>query len=210
MGANKYSPNDQTKEYFLKSKGELIQLHKIMQSTIDIYSDENKLITLSIDNAQTIHSINLSDNLLCSFNHKDICNRIIRLINQAIFNSNINGINEAKNAISLKELEKIISNESQGIKDNLDSLNKHIERSRQELSLKTKSVVSEGGNIKIVISGSRMILSLSISDEYLSEKNKSMIETEIMATLNKAMREIQEEIREVMKINEEEFKNNLA
>ena len=55
-----------------------------------------------------------------------------------------------------------------------------------------------------------MILSLSISDEYLSEKNKSMIETEIMATLNKAMREIQEEIREVMKINEEEFKNNLA
>jgi len=209
MDENRYSINDRTKEYLLISKDKLIQLHNIILSTTSTYSDEEILITLSMDNAQIIHSINLSDNLLSSYGQGEISNQILRLINQAIFKSSINGVNEVKNALSLKELAKIISNESQGMKDNLESLNKNIEQSRQALSLITKSVISESGNIKIVISGSRMILSLSISDEYLSQKNKSMIETEIMSTLNKVMREIQEEIREIMKKNEEEFNKNI-
>jgi DNA-binding protein YbaB len=72
-----------------------------------------------------------------------------------------------------------------------------------------KTFVSQSGNIIVVISGARIIKSLSINDEYLLPENKALIEKELMETINRAMREMQEEIQSIVKNNEKELNNEL-
>jgi DNA-binding protein YbaB len=201
--------NDNTKEYFSKSKDKLIESHNLMLSTVTSFSDEDNLITLSMDNLQEIHEVNISDKLLISHGKKEIENRLLRLVNQAIFKSSINAANQAKKAVSSKELDKIISKESQGIKDSIEMVKKNIDQSLKNISSMTNSVVSKSGNLTLVISGTRMITSINISEEYLSEKNKLAIENELKETVNKAMQENLKEIQGLMKIHEDEFNKKI-
>jgi DNA-binding protein YbaB len=205
MDQEKYFPNDRTREYFSKIKDKLTQSHNLMSSTNNSFSDKEKLITLSIDNFQIIHTINISEKLLVSYEKGEICDRLVRMINQAIIKSSINGVNEAKNAVSPKELTEIISNENRDIKENIELLNKNIEKSFAEYFEKTKTVFSKSGNIKLVISRNRIIQSLTISDEYIKTKNKLLIETELLETVNGVMGEIMDEIQRLIKKNNDEI-----
>jgi DNA-binding protein YbaB len=210
MDQKNSSLNEHSMEFFLKSRDKLIHSYSVMSNTINTFSDdEEKSLVFAIDNSLTFHSIKISDNIFNMNGKKEIIDRITKLINRAIIKSGINGAKEAKNVFSSKEFSEIISNENQEIKESINKIQEKIMRSFKQLSLITKTIVSDSGNISIVISGDKMVKSISICDEYLSSKKRSIFEKELLGSLNTAIQEIQKEIEILFNKNEEEIYKTL-
>jgi len=196
MNQKEYSLNDQNNEFLSKSIDGLILLQKNMQSTINTFVDKGQ-ISLTMNNMQIIQSLTISEKLLLASDKTIIRDRLLRLINEAILSSSINGANAAKNTISYQEYNEIISNEDHEKAENIEVIRKNIAQMYKIISSIRKTVDSKSGKISVVMSGASVIKTLSISDEYLSPKNKEIIETELLETVNRAIREIREEIQQL-------------
>jgi len=196
MNQKEYSLNDQNNEFLSKSIDGLILLQKNMQSTINTFVDKGQ-ISLTMNNMQIIQSLTISEKLLLASDKTIIRDRLLRLINEAILSSSINGANAAKNNISYQEYNEIISNEDHEKAENIEVIRKNIAQMYKIISSIRKTVDSKSGKISVVMSRASVIKTLSISDEYLSPKNKEIIETELLETVNRAIREIREEIQQL-------------
>ena len=205
MNSKKY----RIKEYILASKNRLGQLSDVMLSTISQFTDGEKLIYLSMDNLQNIHSISFSENLFLSYKENEIIDRITRLINYAVFITGRKGANDVKNVVSLPEFDISISNEANEIRDNFELLRKNTDKTLNKLLSINRTAISNCRNIQLNINGTRTIQAMTIKKEYLCLQNKEIFETELKNIINAANREIQMEIQELMEKNEEEFVKNL-
>jgi DNA-binding protein YbaB len=207
MDQKEYSQKDRKKEFLSKSMDELALFQENILSKIITFVDKEQ-ITLTMNNLQIIQSLKISEMLLLAPEKKIIRERLARLINEAILTSSINVANAAKNAFSYQEWHEIISNEEHEVKENIESLGENISPMLQVISSMRKAVVSKSGKVGVVISGARVINTLSINDDYIVPENKALLETELVETVNRAMREIQEEIQVLLKNNEEKITNN--
>jgi DNA-binding protein YbaB len=207
MDQKEYSQKDRKKEFLSKSMDELALFQENILSKIITFVDKEQ-ITLTMNNLQIIQSLKISEMLLLAPEKKIIRERLARLINEAILTSSINVANAAKNAFSYQEWHEIISNEEHEVKENIEGLGENISPMLQVISSMRKAVVSKSGKVGVVISGARVINTLSINDDYIVPENKALLETELVETVNRAMREIQEEIQVLLKNNEEKITNN--
>jgi DNA-binding protein YbaB len=207
MDQKEYSQKDRKKEFLSKSMDELALFQENILSKIITFVDKEQ-ITLTMNNLQIIQSLKISEMLLLAPEKKIIRERLARLINEAILTSSINVANAAKNAFSYQEWHEIISNEEHEVKENIEGLGENISPILQVISSMRKAVVSKSGKVGVVISGARVINTLSINDDYIVPENKALLETELVETVNRAMREIQEEIQVLLKNNEEKITNN--
>jgi DNA-binding protein YbaB len=208
MDHNKLSLNERTKDYFSRSKEKIIQSHNNWVSTINSFSNEDGQITLTMDNTQIIHSINISEKLLVDSNKKELFDRWTRFINEAIIKAGKNAAREMQNAISAEEYGKILSDEKKEIQDQFELLIKKNNLSIQRLSSIKRTVVSASGNVTIIIFGNRIIHSIFITEECFSKGNNT-IEKELMETVNKALREVMESVQGSIKRNEEDLNKTI-
>jgi DNA-binding protein YbaB len=201
----KFIPKDRTIEFILKTKEKLLKLQNNLISTIRSYSDENKLFELAMDNIQVVHSIIISDRLFEQLEKMKNIDMMVRLINRAIVESSLIYANDLSGVIIEKEVDDILSNESQGIIDSLKELHTGIEKSHKELSLINRTYNSSNGDITLMVAGDRMIKTLTISDDYLTVEKKSKLENELKEVINFALHDIIMEVRNIMSTNEEEY-----
>jgi DNA-binding protein YbaB len=205
MEQNKISLNERTKEYFSRSKENIIQSHNKWISAINTFSDEDGQITITMDNTQIIHSINISEKFLVTSDKKEIIDRLTRSMNKALRQAGINAAKEMRHSVSPEEYNRIVACEKKEVKEQIELLSKNNTQAIQEIFTRKRAVVSEKGNVTVIIFGNRMIHSLTINEEIMTMKNKSIIEKELVETVNKAMQENIEEIQETVNRNEEEF-----
>jgi DNA-binding protein YbaB len=205
MNQQKHTMAARTKEFISVSREKIIQSSTCWISTIQTYSDAEGLLSLTIDNTQILHSINLSEKLFTTFKKQDILVRLTQFINKAIIHAGRNAARDMQNVFSAKEFMEMLSLENREVRDHFEQLIKRNNQSVQELALIKKTINSESGNTTVIVFGNRMIHLITINDEFFSIKNKSLIEGELLGAVNKAMREIIEEIRVKINKNEEEF-----
>jgi DNA-binding protein YbaB len=209
MDKNNALLNECTRDYFLKTKEKIIHSHNIAANRIHTYSDEEKYIILTIDSSLNFRSVNISKKLFTNCDKKGIIDRMIKIINRAIIKSSIMGADEIKKAVSSKEYEEIISKENQNIKEGIEIIQENYIQSIKQLSIINKTIVSDSKIITLVISGNKLIKSISINDDYFSPQKIPLLETELMQTINKAIQEIQKEIQIIFNMNEEEVNKML-
>jgi len=205
MDQQKILFSNSTKKYILRIKEKLNQSRNAMLATVNSFPDDKNIITISMDNTQVIHSIYVSESIFDYSDKKELCNHLKRSINNAIFNSSLNGVIEVKNYLSHKEYYEHITTETKEVIDKLGLINinyKHLLREINDINL---SFVSSSGNILLVISGTQNIQSLTITDKILLSNNKEYLERELKDTLNKAIETIQKIIQGRIIKNEEEF-----
>ncbi|MBN1439782.1 MAG: YbaB/EbfC family nucleoid-associated protein [Anaerolineales bacterium] len=201
--------NEKTQEYFHQTKEKILLSCGGWKSAINTFSDDNGLIALTMDNSQIIHSMRISDKLFDGYEKNEIQEHIIHLINKSIIRAGENAVKEMQKAISEKEFTKILSNERELVKEQIEVLLKKNDCSVQQLSLKKKTHYSSSGKIIITISGNKLVQAITIMGDLLKKEKKDILEREIIETINEANQKIMEELQEAIKINEEEVYNVL-
>jgi DNA-binding protein YbaB len=209
MEQKRYALNDRSKEYFSKTKENIIRSHNNWLSTIHTYSYEENLMSLTMDNTQMIHSISISEKLFSKYNEREISERLHRFLNDAIIQAGKNAVKEMQNSISPEELNNILSQEDAEVKKNYELLMKKNNQTIQELVSINRTINSPNGNISLVILGNRIIRSVEISKRIFTEDSRNNFEKELMETVNKALQEVIEEIQGLFNKNEEEFNQNI-
>jgi len=79
---------------------------------------------------------------------------------------------------------------------------KKMQREMMEAEARLKGTIftgtAGGGLVKVEVKGSKDIVSISINPEILNPEDKEMIEDTIVAAINDAFRQVDEETEEVM------------
>jgi DNA-binding protein YbaB len=198
--------NEHTKEFFLNAREKIIRSKNAASGRIGSYSDEDKSMVFTIDYSLNFHSVDISERLYTLCIKSEIIERMVKIINRAIIKSSMMGADEVKKAISTKEFADIMSTENREIQEGIANSQDNFMRALKNLSNQTKTVASDSGNISLVITGDKMIKSLSISDEYLSPENRTLLEQELLHTLNRAVQETQKDLQSLLTKTEEEMK----
>jgi DNA-binding protein YbaB len=198
--------NEHTKEFFLNAREKIIRSKNAASGRIGSYSDEDKSMVFTIDYSLNFHSVDISERLYTLCIKSEIIERMVNIINRAIIKSSMMGADEVKKAISTKEFADIMSTENREIQEGIANSQDNFMRALKNLSNQTKTVASDSGNISLVITGDKMIKSLSISDEYLSPENRTLLEQELLHTLNRAVQETQKDLQSLLTKTEEEMK----
>lgn len=71
-------------------------------------------------------------------------------------------------------------------------------RMQQEIAAKTVESTSGGGAVRVVASGNKELVSLSINPEALSEDNREILEDMIVAAVNEAFKRVDDLIASEM------------
>jgi DNA-binding protein YbaB len=198
--------NEHTKEFFLNAREKIIRSKNAASGRIGSYSDEDKSMVFTIDYSLNFHSVDISERLYTLCIKSEIIERMVKIINRAIIKSSMMGADEVKKTISTKEFADIMSTENREIQEGIANSQDNFMRALKNLSNQTKTVASDSGNISLVITGDKMIKSLSISDEYLSPENRTLLEQELLHTLNRAVQETQKDLQSLLTKTEEEMK----
>jgi DNA-binding protein YbaB len=198
--------NEHTKEFFLNAREKIIRSKNAASGRIGSYSDEDKSMVFTIDYSLNFHSVDISERLYTLCIKSEIIERMVNIINRAIIKSSMMGADEVKKTISTKEFADIMSTENREIQEGIANSQDNFMRALKNLSNQTKTVASDSGNISLVITGDKMIKSLSISDEYLSPENRTLLEQELLHTLNRAVQETQKDLQSLLTKTEEEMK----
>jgi DNA-binding protein YbaB len=209
MDRIKHSLKERTKKYFSNTKEKLLLSHNKWITAINSYSDEDGNITITMDNAQILHSIDISEKLLINIDKLDIIKRLTQLINKAIIQTGKLAVREVQDAISTDEYEEIVSEENIEVRNQMELLNRNNNQSVQDMSSKLIKINSIGNMVAVIVYGNRLIHSLDINKEGFSLNNKSRIEKELMETINEAMHQVLIETQEIITRNEEEFFNSI-
>ncbi len=205
MGSQEYFLSDQTKEYMKKVAEKSLSFKRAMESKVNHVKDENNYIQISIGGDQRIQSITLADILLDSPDKQEVAAQLCRRINQAIQVSNRETMEAMKGVISPGEQVEIFAQEQPGVLEKIELLRKNAGLSLTELGSMRKTVLSKSGNIRLVISGAKIILSLEMDRGFLSSKNKKAIEDELLDCVNTAIQETENEISRIIKSVEAAF-----
>jgi DNA-binding protein YbaB len=110
-----------------------------------------------------------------------------------------------KGFVSPDEQGNIFSREKPGVLESIERLRKSADLSLIELGSMRKYINSKSGNIKLVISGAKIILSLEINRDFLSSKNKNILEAELRDSVNAAIQEVENDIGKIIKSVEAGF-----
>jgi DNA-binding protein YbaB len=150
-------------------------------------------------------SITIADILLDSPDKQEVAAQLCHRINQAIQISNRDTMNALKGFVSPDEQGNIFSREQPGVLESIERLRKSADLSLIELGSMRKTVLSKSGNIRLVISGAKIILALEINRDFLSSKNKNILEEELRDSVNAAIQEVENDIGKIIKSVEAGF-----
>jgi DNA-binding protein YbaB len=194
-----------TSDYLLSAKEKMKSISNSLELRIMPIVDENKYLAISINGKQRILSMEISNILLETKDKKEVLDYLLKTINKAIRQSTLNNLKELLKIISIGEYKQIITDEKPENLQSIQKVENDVNRYSQKLPSIQKSASSNSGMVKIVMTGANIIQSLDIPEKELTSKNKEIIITEIVDTVNELISQFQQDMSNQILKSDKEF-----
>jgi DNA-binding protein YbaB len=184
----------ETKQLISTVSNKMKEMGDGLYSNNILFEDKDKGINIVINGKQQIKSINISNSLFSSMKKNEMIEYLMRMINLAIGESYRANITELLKFNYQHEFDEVISKEPLNIQASIEIYKKGLDQIQQLLDTIQKSARSKSDSIGLTMLGTKKLRSLEINPEYLAIENKSKIEEELVESINRVIREINQEV----------------
>ncbi len=184
----------ETKQLFSIVSNQMREMEAELESNDILFKDKDKGIIIVINGKQQIKSINISNTLFSSMENNEMVEYLMRVINLAIGESYRVKLKGLLQFNYQNEYDEVISKEPPNVQASIEKYRKGLDQVRQSLDTILLSARSKSDSIGLTMLGILRLRSLEINPEFLVLENKSKIEEELIELINRAIREINQEV----------------
>ena len=86
----------------------------------------------------------------------------------------------------------------QALMQQAQKMQREMEKAQKELQAKEFEIVSAGGGIKIIITGGKVVKSISIDEDIIDPEEKEMLQDMIVVAINEAINKVISEEQKIV------------